>query len=378
MASFRASRNAQKRVANRSLMSRERLDSKGTLQSSTGDSVRPLHPTQIMKALTLNLSGTIRLSVCIVGVCLAALNLRAQPCIDTNTIKFLMPPQVNGGLDVRDCRPSPGVSGFNTSTNILADDFLCNSTGPIVGVHIWGSWLNDNHGTITNFWLGIYNDVPASTNGTFVTPSHPGNVQLWQQSFGLGQYSESIYTNGNEQFMDPTGQPRIIGGDTTVWYYCFNPARPFRQQGTAAQPTNYWLLVRTEIADTTTVFGWKTSTSNYNDVAVWGDVDNVTGLPLGDWQGPMTNPITLTPINLSFKIDTGIDTNPPPPIPCIETNGVKFPQPPQIEGGLDVRDDFAGNLVLADDFSCSTTGAVTDIHIWGSWLNDMKGTITNF
>src|SRR5215469_471644 len=189
MASFRASRNAQKRVANRSLMSRERLDSKGTLQSSTGDSVRPLHPTQIMKALTLNLSGTIRLSVCIVGVCLAALNLRAQPCIDTNTIKFLMPPQVIGGLDVRDSRPLNSGQLPGTSSNILADDFFCNTTGPIIGIHIWGSWLNDKHGTITNFWLGIYNDVPAGTDPNRPY-SHPGTVQLWQQSFGFGQYSE--------------------------------------------------------------------------------------------------------------------------------------------------------------------------------------------
>lgn len=334
-----------------------------------------------MKASTLNLSGTIRLSVCIAATLLGALNLRAQtgpPCIDTNAVKFLMPPQVNGGLDVRDCRPLNSGQLPGTSSNILADDFFCNTTGPIIGIHIWGSWLNDNHGTITNFWLGIYNDVPTTTNqfGKLV-PSHPGTVQLWQQSFGFGQYSESIYTNGSEQFMDPTGQPRIIGADSTVWYYCFNPATPFVQQGTTTQPTNYWLLVRADIADNTTVFGWKSSSSNYNDVAVWGNVDLTTGNPLGDWQGPMTNPITLTPINLSFKIDTGTNNQPPPPVPCIETNGVKFRQLPQIDGGLDVRDS-GGDIVLADDFFCHTTGPITDIHLWGSWLNDVQGTITNF
>src|ERR1035441_5003251 len=27
-------------------------------------------------------------------------------------------------------------------------------------------------------------------------------------------------------------------------------------------------------------------------------------------------------------------------------------------------------LILADDFSCSQTGPITDIHIWASWLGD--------
>ena len=27
-------------------------------------------------------------------------------------------------------------------------------------------------------------------------------------------------------------------------------------------------------------------------------------------------------------------------------------------------------LILADDFLCTETGFITDIHIWGSWIND--------
>src|SRR5579864_5022055 len=100
----------------------------GKPQSSTGAFVRPLHPTQIMKALILNLSGTIRLSVCFLAAALLpALDLRAQslPCVETNTVKFIMPPQVNGGLDVRDSRPLNSGQLPGTSSNILADDFFC-------------------------------------------------------------------------------------------------------------------------------------------------------------------------------------------------------------------------------------------------------------
>jgi len=36
--------------------------------------------------------------------------------------------------------------------------------------------------------------------------------------------------------------------------------------------------------------------------------------------------------------------------------------------GIDV---YATNpKVLADDFLCTQTGLITDIHIWGSWLGD--------
>jgi hypothetical protein len=34
--------------------------------------------------------------------------------------------------------------------------------------------------------------------------------------------------------------------------------------------------------------------------------------------------------------------------------------------------------VLADDFPCTTTGPITDIHIWGSWLNDLNNPNTTF
>jgi hypothetical protein len=34
-------------------------------------------------------------------------------------------------------------------------------------------------------------------------------------------------------------------------------------------------------------------------------------------------------------------------------------------------------MVLADDWRCSQTGPVSDIHFWGSWMNDEVGEITN-
>jgi hypothetical protein len=43
-----------------------------------------------------------------------------------------------------------------------------------------------------------------------------------------------------------------------------------------------------------------------------------------------------------------------------------YPQLPDLENGIDVM-TFTG---LADDFQCSSTGPITAIHLWGSFLDD--------
>jgi len=53
-----------------------------------------------------------------------------------------------------------------------------------------------------------------------------------------------------------------------------------------------------------------------------------------------------------------------------------YPQLPDLQTGLDVLATTFPHAappwgkVLADDFKCTETGQITDIHIWGSWLND--------
>ena len=274
------------------------------------------------------------------------------PCIETNGVKFILPPQVFDGLDVKDSRE--GI--------VLADDFPCLQSGPITDIHLWGSWLSDQHGTITNFWLAIYNDVPAMTNfpGGQVIPSHPGTNLLWQQSFGPGQYAENIYANGQEYFYNPSNN-LIIGGDTLVWYYCFYPTNPFVQ----TNGNIYWLAVRAQIQESNTLYGWKSSLLPFQDAAVWGNVQPGTGLPISNWQS-LTNPLTLQQMDLSFKLTT--PTNQPPEPCCPETNGVKWVQWPDLITGI----DYSASLpfTLADDFRCTNSGLITDIHLWGSWLFD--------
>lgn len=57
-----------------------------------------------------------------------------------------------------------------------------------------------------------------------------------------------------------------------------------------------------------------------------------------------------------------------------------YPQLPDPDG-YDVANYNATSgepMPLADDWLCTETGRVTDIHIWGSWKNDSKGEIEFF
>ena len=52
---------------------------------------------------------------------------------------------------------------------------------------------------------------------------------------------------------------------------------------------------------------------------------------------------------------------------CVESDYEKYVQWPNLNSGYDV---WNTPYVLADDFVCTNTGPISDIHLWGSWLND--------
>jgi hypothetical protein len=62
------------------------------------------------------------------------------------------------------------------------------------------------------------------------------------------------------------------------------------------------------------------------------------------------------------------------PVMCVESDFDKYVQLPNTFGGYDV---WNNPYVLADDFVCTNTGPISDIHLWGSWNNDFAqpGTI---
>ena len=83
----------------------------------------------------------------------------------------------------------------------------------------------------------------------------------------------------------------------------------------------------------------------------------------------------LIATSLSITTTTIADWNPG------DGHKMHYPQLPDEDGwdvyatsGLAQYED----VVLADDWQCSESGAVTEIHFWGSWRNGMEGIITAF
>jgi hypothetical protein len=60
--------------------------------------------------------------------------------------------------------------------------------------------------------------------------------------------------------------------------------------------------------------------------------------------------------------------------------GIKWVQSPdETENGIDISVCNVNKTVrtLADDFRCTSFDLITDVHLWCSWLGDIKGNITN-
>jgi hypothetical protein len=212
--------------------------------------------------------------------------------------------------------PDASTNGLDvkaTDPKILADDFLCHATGPITKVRIWGSWLNDAVPPPPPcFCLGLWSDIPRS--GT--NYSRPGQ-QLCSYCAGPGQYTNFIYTNALfERFYDPNipGTNGLIGTDTAIWEYVFdiptNIPCWYQTNGNI-----YWLSVTADCFPTNQfLFGWKTSPTNWNDDAVYGDSLGFGGPPT-NWFA-LTRPGTTNSLDLAFEITTLTNSCPPPSLVC--------------------------------------------------------------
>ena len=241
---------------------------------------------------------TIAVAVAVLAVVVVAGAARAD-WVPGMPAKYVQPPDLSSmGLDVNAtwCGPYPYVK-------VLADDFPCESRGPITDIHIWGSWLYDRVNPNTTFKLSIHDDVPAGVNQPY---SHPGELR-WQRFFGPGDYLMRPWATADEMFFEPNTN-EIIGMDTTVFQYNFYipAADAFVQEGMPGARKVYWLDVQAivptaPIGTTQEVFGWKTSPIHWNDGAVFEDVDYWAVPRPEDWR-KLTDPRTGQSLDMAFVI----------------------------------------------------------------------------
>ncbi len=255
---------------------------------------------------------------------------------------------------------------------LLADDFLCTSPGPITNITIWGSWTNDVDvdPQALVFMLSIHDDWPASQSPTGY--SMPW-TNRWMRPFVYPQYTVSEYRKGiNEWFFTP---PVIafFPGDHICYQYDFNipAADAFWQDGNPQLHKVYWLDVQVWIQGPVfppyPAWGWKTCPTNWNDDAVW--VNGQEPYPDNSiWNRliyPPQHPRQGQTVDLAFRLNQGTAQQ--------EIHELKWSQPPvpYTEGynGWNELSWYGEYQIVADDWVCTTTNPVTDIHWWGSFLN---------
>jgi len=171
------------------------------------------------------------------------------------------------------------------SSQIIADDFECRLSGPITQIMLWGAYLLDllpnRDPANIQFTLSIREDRPASGKGI----STPGKV-LWTKTFKKGQFTVQEATVEKQAFSSPCNNQYIMNDHSRMFKYTFtiDPADAFMQTGSSERPVVYWLSVQAsinQVAGSMSRFGWLTSTSIWNDDAVWAQAQEPYS---GSWQ----------------------------------------------------------------------------------------------
>lgn len=193
---------------------------------------------------------------------------------------------------------SANGTDISLSQAVLADDFRCSATGPIQGIHIWGSFLDDalpNGGPASlTLELSIYSDVAGDDK----TLSRPGKL-FWSQIFSPGDYTVRVMHNGAGHWYDPATDDNC-GNYRRTFQYNFCADEPFVQQEGAV----YWLGIRQHDAATGSRFGWKTTGPHrhWNGRAVYLPQNTTDWLPL-DY--PSEHPYAGQAVDLAFVITSG-------------------------------------------------------------------------
>jgi hypothetical protein len=152
---------------------------------------------------------------------------------------------------------------------VLADDWMCTSSGYVEDIHFWGAWKQGIEGDIESFWIAIHEDIPEGPNGFSI----PGEM-LWFREVPNWEFEYTNPIAGDEGWYDPVGG--IYEPNDHELFYQYNiflgiwipPEEMFYQEAGHV----YWLAI-TAILDVPENhgWGWKSSLIHYRDNAVWSN-----------------------------------------------------------------------------------------------------------
>jgi hypothetical protein len=176
------------------------------------------------------------------------------------------------------------------------DDFMCNESGFVNDIHIWGAFYNDNpypHSRM-DFWIGIYSDLNRFSipNPTPWLPySRPGDL-LWAKRVNFGEYTVDEITYPDQMdwyYLNPINVTQDSHTKVFQYNFHFEDEVAWRQQ----EGTIYWLVVA-QLTEPN--FGWMTTKNelNWNSNAVKPRVTDI-------WS-PLYH-LNHEPMNLAFVIN---------------------------------------------------------------------------
>jgi len=171
----------------------------------------------------------------------------------------------------------------------LADDWQCDETGTIDDIHFWLSWESDEVGDINAVTVKIYSNDPCGP-GNFSEP----NELKWSRTFSRNEFYWTWYDSGMQGWLDPSGDDWLYPDHAEYYYLSIDDINdPFIQQ----EGDIYWLSIELEPNDASSGYaGWKTTTSPWQDVAVWR-------APGDPWE-MLEEPIMGLPLDLAFELTT--------------------------------------------------------------------------
>jgi hypothetical protein len=268
--------------------------------------------------------------------------------------------------------PDPmGLDVLFVEPKVLADDWKCSESGPVEDIHFWFSakqdWLDLDEewkSQIHNIHLSIHANIPDPDGPTGPLYSMPGEL-LWEADFipdSIIVYL-SHHMSGEQGWYDPNSG-EYLAFDHNLIFQCdiIDIPDPFIQK----RDSIYWLDITVLSSDP---LGWKTSNrflypdpytgTHYEDDAVWGDLPG--GLGWQELRYPPFHQYEGQSIDLAFVITGSGGWDPG------DGHKMHFPQLPDTMG-MDVN--FMEPKILADDWRCSGTGPVEDIHFWFSAFFD--------
>ncbi len=242
-------------------------------------------------------------------------------------------------------------SDYNWGPPIVADDWLCTTDKPVTDIHWWGSFVGWSQPypppLPAGFHIGIWTDVPSGPNQPF---SHPGTL-IWQ----------NFCTTYRWNFAGYDRSPQMPTTDWNESCFQFNqdlkPEEYFYQQPGPTGQNVFWLSIAAIYPGQPQFpWGWKTRPHYFNDdaVRIWATAPTWPPNLGAQWvEGQPIEYPNGTSWDLAFELSTK----------------KKWNQSPDLStDGIDVKATLPN--VLADDFLCTEQTLITDVTVWGSWLND--------